>query len=153
MFIEGTNSQGKKVVSSAGFHPFRNMNYYFKIWAMNLVKSDTLDTIAAGETVLLCIEAYNKDGSNFTNNIDSVVVGLVSGFTLYSKDMQVLSGKLLPGGMPKGYKEVEVIFTKAPKPDGFEYVQSCGLWSNQQVAFHGVSDKIKILGKRATKVV
>jgi|GEM_PF-1273109 len=155
MFIKGTGSQGKTVVSSAGFHPFRFLNYYFGVWVMDIAKTDTLDTVYAGDTVLLCMQAYNNDGSKFTNTITKATVGLNSGFYLYDKQFAVISGSNLPGGIPGGYREVEVIFARVPKPDGYEYVRANGLWQDgtQQLVFAGTSDKIKILPGPADSVV
>ena len=156
LFIEGTGSQGKQVASSAGFLPYRKLDYYFEVWVMDLAKVDTLDSVYAGDTVLLCIEAYNQDGSKFTNDIDSAQVDLMSGFDLHSQNYpDVISGKLLQGGIPKGYRETQVMFTKVPQPQGLEYVQATGLWSSgtQQMAFYGISDGIRILPGPAAAVL
>ncbi len=154
IFVEGTGSQGKKVVSSTGFHPYRKLDYYFEVWVTNLDTTDTLTEVVAGDKVLLHVEAYNKDGSKFINDIDSGEVNLVSGANLYEGDLAtIFSNKIIK--IPKGYLINEVIFTKVPDPNGLEYVQANGLWreGSNAVAFHGISDAIRILPGLAAQIV
>ncbi len=143
IIIEGTGANGQQTVSTVGFLPYRKMEYEFRVTVLDLSGARELDTVTAGDTVKLRVEALKADGTRFQNVIKPVDISLNSGADLKNHHSQTfaLDSVLMAVTKP-------VIFEKVPE-GGIEYVSVSGVWKHpgdpdNTLAFYGTSDGVMI---------
>ncbi|MBD3391389.1 MAG: hypothetical protein GF418_05015 [Chitinivibrionales bacterium] len=151
--IEGTGSEGKTVASTVGFIPYRKLDYTFDVKVLDLSGTE-IDTVTAGQEVILSIEALDKSGSRFEQKIGEVEVNLASAADLLDATGNPFA---LPGGV-EGIEKEKCVFIKVPSGDGLEYVQVSGIWRSTSdpgnvIPFYGTSDGIRIKPGPPAKVV
>ncbi|MFP4417034.1 MAG: hypothetical protein ACLFSB_07165 [Chitinispirillaceae bacterium] len=150
--IEGTGSNGETVSSDVGFIPYRYITQNFLdvhvVDTMDTAQFDISDTIVAGDTVLIMIEAFSGD-TYFNDTIAPAEITLNSSATLFNVDMEVLRiGHI--------YEKIIVPAVFTTVPQGKEYIAASGLWYNgdiQRSPFYGISEGLTILPASAEKVV
>ena len=145
LVIEGEDAEGNKVASGVGFLPYRKLDYTFDIEVWNLTQTRQLDTVLAGEQVVLKITPRRVgDNVAFTALVNPVTIKLNSGFDLFSATGEIFA---LPGGIQNTSTNT-VIFTKVPE-SGTDRVSVSGIFTNAQqgisYGMKGTSDPITIL--------
>lgn len=91
MTIEGTGSDGKKVLSSVGFIPYRKMIEKVEITVLDKNGEEKLDTVKAGDTAQIKIEAPESMTAEKENSITPVKIVLSYGTItdLQNKDIEI----------------------------------------------------------------
>ena len=146
--FEGTDVNGKKYTSSTGFLPYRNLNYKFIVQIWNYALTKQLDTVNAGDTVILKVIPQTKAGGLFTNQINPVSVSLASGYTLGNTMLNPIKALAYPQGITAQTStgvNNPVMFTKVPT-GGIEIVSLSGIWmaATDTEVFQG-STSIRVL--------
>ncbi|MDO5576595.1 MAG: hypothetical protein Q4F84_05905, partial [Fibrobacter sp.] len=152
MVVEGTGSNGKKVTSTVGFVPYRQLQYKFVIEVYDVSGKTKLESVVVGEPVLMKIKPERIDGAPMKDvSVDYVELALGSiEYKLKDekgKDLSFLTG------VPTSGKDTVVMFTRIPD-GGMEMITATGMFdttnSANNEAIAGASDPIKILpGKPA----
>ncbi|NLG18057.1 MAG: hypothetical protein GX556_12060, partial [Fibrobacter sp.] len=145
LIIEGTSADGKKVTSSVGFLPYREIDYRFEVEIYDATGATKLTEVTAGVPVQLKVTPRKKDGSAILANIKPVVVSLSSKYNVYSAPNDTV---FFPNGIT-GESKSNVIFTRVPE-GGQERVKVSGIYINYVLI--GYSDPITILPLSPAKV-
>ena len=154
--FEGTDINGKKYTSSTGFLPYRNLNYKFIVQIWNYALTKQLDSVTAGDTVILKVIPQTKAGGLFTNTINPVSVSLGSGYSLWNTMVNPIKPLAYPTGITAQTStgvNNPVMFTKVPT-GGIEVVSLSGIWmaATDTEVFQG-STTIRVLPGPAATVL
>jgi hypothetical protein len=154
MYAEGTGSDGNKYTTSTVFLPYRKLDYKFVVEVWNYALTKKLTEVTAGDTVILKVTAYTKDGTKFLQQVIPVSVDL-SQYTLWS----TLSNPSVALTYPNGITATQnspVMFTKVPD-GGIEIISVTGIWKSSadtslKYVFQGSTDIRVLAGSPATAV-
>lgn len=146
VILEGENAEGITEATSVGFLPYRKVDYEFEVKVLNLARTKELDTVKAGEPVILSIVPKRiGDGQTFDNRVSKVDVSLGSSFPLINTS----SGQPLTIDYIEGQFLAEVMFIKVPNTNT-DFVSASG--SYEKSIFQGSSDAIVVLPGAPEKV-
>ncbi|MDG5815826.1 hypothetical protein QA601_12110 [Chitinispirillales bacterium ANBcel5] len=153
LVIEGTDNEGRTVVSDVGFLPYRELNYLIDVDVLDL-DGNVLDTVRVGENVRVRLRSMQRNGERFTQPLDTVQVRLSSGNLLYrypEAGLDPVEELRLPGLTIESVSNV--MFTAVPR-GGSEMVEATGLWTNPgqhgvTLGFYGSSSVVVLPGDPA----
>jgi hypothetical protein len=145
LIIEATGADGKQFTTSAGFIPYRKVDYIFKVEVLDKPGSKAITEARVGDTVRLRLTPQKNDGTVFTNTVNFVAVSLVSGFRLLDASKNPPDQLNLLTGVT-GATERLVIFTKVPE-GGIEFVDASGSYRNSSYSI------LPFIGGTAIKVL
>jgi hypothetical protein len=128
MFIEGKGADGKLFTTSAGFLPYRKLEYAFSVQILDTAMQKKLDTVKAGEPVVLrLIPQKFPDSTVFTSKLMSTIATLQSGFPILTSENPAVELRYMTG--ITGQDDKRVIFTKVPI-GGMDNITASGTWRN-----------------------
>jgi len=141
--ITGTGSDGK-AVSAIGFVPYRDIEDELEVSILDKRTGETLDTVTAGDTVVLHVRAH-RAGVEYSGNIDETRISLYSFGRVVSPGNRDSTIVDFPDGI-SATASLDIVFEQAPSNGCPEYVSVAGVsWDeNRGYNFYGASGAIVV---------